>query len=97
MHVVASTLSDPLGETSHWTGALMWKAATVSPVWWANDPRPRGAGQFELSNDPEFANGPRQRMKKGRAGTMTHTRNRHGTKTLLAALHVGVGTVICRF
>lgn len=35
MHVVASTLSDPLGETSHWTGALMWKAATVSPVWWA--------------------------------------------------------------
>ena len=33
-------------------------------------------------------------MKKGRAGTMTHDYNRHGTTTLFAALNVLDGTVI---
>jgi hypothetical protein len=33
-------------------------------------------------------------MKKGRAGTMTHDYNRHGTTTLFAALDVATGRVI---
>ena len=35
-------------------------------------------------------------MKKGRAGTMTHDYQRHGTTTLFAALNVLTGTVIGR-
>src|SRR5215210_4897466 len=33
-------------------------------------------------------------MKKGRAGTMTHDYERHGTTTLFAALDVATGTVL---
>jgi hypothetical protein len=35
-------------------------------------------------------------MKKGRAGTMTHDYQRHGTTTLFAALNVLTATVIGR-
>src|SRR5207237_997797 len=34
------------------------------------------------------------RLKKGRAGTMTHDYVRHGTRTLIAALNVADGTSI---
>ena len=57
--VVALTLRDPPGETTHWTGALMAQAAGVSVssihrIWRAHGLRPHRVRQFKLSNDPEF-------------------------------------------
>jgi transposase len=54
--VVALTLADPPGETTHWTGAMMAEAAGVSVssvqrIWRAQPHRVR---QFKLSNDPDF-------------------------------------------
>jgi hypothetical protein len=73
----------------------MRKAAAVSSVWRGQRPSASPSWAIRTLNDPE--NGLRQLMKEGRAGTMTHACKRHGTKTLLAALHVGVGIVIGRF
>src|SRR5271155_3707296 len=58
--VVALTLGDPPGERSHWTGALMAKAAglsvsSVHRIWRAHGLRPHRTRQFKLSNDPKFA------------------------------------------
>jgi transposase len=57
--VVALTLADPPGETTHWTGAMMAKAADISVssaqrIWRAHGLRPRRVQQFKLSNDPRF-------------------------------------------
>jgi transposase len=57
--IVALTLDDPPGETTHWTGALMAKAAGVSVssvqrIWRAHGLQPHRVRQFKLSNDPEF-------------------------------------------
>ena len=57
--VVALTLRDPPGETTHWTGALMAQAAGVSVssvhrIWRAHGLRPHRVRQFKLSNDPKF-------------------------------------------
>lgn len=57
--VVALTLGDPPGETTHWTGALMAKASglsvsSVQRIWRAHGPQPHRMRQFKLSNDPKF-------------------------------------------
>ncbi len=57
--VVALTLSDPLGETTHWTGVLMAKASglsvsSVQRIWRIHGLQPHRIRQFKLSNDPHF-------------------------------------------
>jgi transposase len=57
--IVAMTLDDPPGETTHWTGALMAKTAGVSVssvqrIWRAHGLQPHRIRQFKLSNDPRF-------------------------------------------
>src|SRR5450631_1827321 len=58
--VVALTLGEPHGETTHWTGALMAKVAglsvsSVQRIWRAHGLQPHRVRQFKLSNDPQFA------------------------------------------
>jgi transposase len=57
--IVALTLDDPPGETTHWTGALMAKVSGVSVssvqrIWRAHGLQPHRVRQFKLSNDPKF-------------------------------------------
>src|SRR5712672_724986 len=57
--VVALTLEEPPGETTHWTGALMAKAAALSVssvqrIWRTHGLQPHRMRQFKLSNDPRF-------------------------------------------
>ncbi|MFY9629233.1 MAG: IS630 family transposase [Methylocystis sp.] len=57
--VVALTLGDPPGETTHWTGALMAKASglsvsSVQRIWRVHGLQPHRVRQFKLSNDPRF-------------------------------------------
>src|SRR5271167_2595257 len=57
--VVALTLGEPPGETTHWTGVLMAKAArlsvsSVQRIWRAHGLQPHRLRQFKLSNDPQF-------------------------------------------
>ena len=58
--VVALTQSDPPGETTHWTGAMMAKAvgisvSSVQRIWRAHGLQPHRVRQFKLSNDLKFA------------------------------------------
>ncbi len=130
--VVALTLGEPPGETTHWTGVLMAKAAglsvsSVQRIWRKHGLQPHRMRQFKLSNDPRFVDKlrdvvglyvdppahaivlsvdeksqiqaldrtqPGLPLKKGRAGTMTHDYERHGTTTLFAAMNVLDGTVM---
>src|ERR1700716_2168187 len=57
--VVARTLADPPGETTHWTGAMMAEAigisvSSVQRIWRAHGLQPHRVRQFKLSNDPKF-------------------------------------------
>jgi transposase len=57
--IVALTLTDPPGETTHWTGVMMAKAVGVSVssvqrIWRAHGLQPHRVRQFKLSNDPKF-------------------------------------------
>ena len=57
--VVALTQTDPPGETTHWTGVAMAKAAGISlssvqRIWRAHGLQPHRVQQFKLSRDPEF-------------------------------------------
>jgi transposase len=57
--VVALTLGEPPGETTHWTGALMAKATVLSVtsiqrIWRAHGLQPHRVRQFKLSNDLRF-------------------------------------------
>ena len=57
--VVALTRTDPPGETTHWTGAMMAKAAGISVssvqrIWRTHGLQPHRVRQFKLSNDPQF-------------------------------------------
>ena len=59
-HVVACTLSDPPGETTHWTAGAMAKAtgisvSSVQRIWRKHGLQPHRTRQFKLSNDPQFA------------------------------------------
>ena len=58
--VVALTLGDPPGETTHWTGRLMAKVTgvgltSVQRIWKAHGLAPHRIRTFKLSNDPKFA------------------------------------------
>ena len=58
--VVALTLTDPPGETTHWTSAAMAKAIAISVssvqrIWRSHGLQPHRMRQFKLSNDPRFA------------------------------------------
>jgi transposase len=57
--IVALTLDEPPGETTHWTAALMAKASGVSVssvqrIWRAHGLQPHRVRQFKLSSDPKF-------------------------------------------
>ncbi|HZZ24960.1 MAG TPA: IS630 family transposase [Roseiarcus sp.] len=57
--VVALTMEEPPGETTHWTGAAMADATGVSissvqRIWRAHGLQPHRVRQFKLSNDLEF-------------------------------------------
>lgn len=58
--VVALTLADAPGETTHWTADLMAAASGISAsavrrIWKAHGLQPHRYRQFKLSNDPKFA------------------------------------------
>src|SRR6187399_48129 len=58
--VVATTLTEPPGEATHWTGRAMAKAAGISlrsvqRIWSAHGLKPHRVRTFKLSNDPKFA------------------------------------------
>ena len=58
--IVALTLGEPPGETTHWTGREMAKVAGVSltsvqRIWRAHGLAPHRIRTFKLSNDPKFA------------------------------------------
>ena len=57
--VVALTLADPPGETTHWTAAMMAKetgisVSSVQRIWRAHGLQPHRVRRFKLSNDPKF-------------------------------------------
>ena len=57
--VVALTRVDPPGEATHWTGAMMAKAAGISVssvqrIWRRHGLQPHRVRQFKLSTDPQF-------------------------------------------
>jgi transposase len=57
--VVALTLTDPPGETTHWTAAMMAgrtgiSVSSVQRIWRAHGLQPHRVRQFKLSNDPKF-------------------------------------------
>ena len=58
--VVALTLTDAPGETTHWTADMMAAANRISAsavrrIWKAHGLQPHRFRQFKLSNDPKFA------------------------------------------
>ena len=58
--VVEMTLGEAAGETTHWTGRAMAKAAGISHrsvqrIWAAHGLKPHRVKTFKLSNDPKFA------------------------------------------
>jgi transposase len=58
--VVALTLQDPPGQTTHWTGEAMAKlvgvsVSSVQRIWRSHGLQPHRVRQFKLSKDPEFA------------------------------------------
>jgi hypothetical protein len=93
--VVALTLADPPGETTHWTADMMAVSMGISAV----DP-PVHAIVLSVDEKSQIQaldrTQPGLPIKKGRLGTMTHDYKRHGTTTLFAALNVLNGTVIGR-
>jgi len=57
--VVALTQTDPPGETTHWTAALMAKeigisVSSVQRIWRSHGLQPHRVRQFKLSTDPKF-------------------------------------------
>ena len=58
--VVALTLAEPPGETTHWTGRAMAAASGISlrsvqRIWAAHGLQPHRVRRFKLSQDPAFA------------------------------------------
>jgi transposase len=58
--VVALTQTDPPGETTHWTAAMMAgqvgiSVSSVQRIWRSHGLQPHRVRQFKLSNDPQFA------------------------------------------
>jgi transposase len=58
--VVSRTLTEPAGETTHWTAPAMAKVSGISVssvqrIWRKHGRQPHRTRQFKLSNDPQFA------------------------------------------
>src|SRR5687768_6249096 len=58
--VVTRTLTDPPGETTHWTAAAMARASGISAssvrrIWRSHGLQPHRFRRFKLSRDPQFA------------------------------------------
>jgi transposase len=58
--VVSLTLTDPPGETTHWTAAAMAEqvglsVSSVQRIWRSHGLQPHRVRQFKLSKDPQFA------------------------------------------
>ncbi len=58
--VIATTLADPPGETTHWTASAMAQASGISVssvqrIWRRNGLQPHRTRHFKLSNDANFA------------------------------------------
>ena len=58
--VIALALTEPPGETTHWTGRAMARAAGISlsatqRIWRGHGLQPHRVRRFKLSNDPQFA------------------------------------------
>ena len=58
--MVQLTLSDPPGETTHWTAPAVARARSISVssvqrIWRSHGLQPHRMRQFKLSNDPRFA------------------------------------------
>ena len=58
--MVALTLADPPGETTHWTAAAMAQASGISAssvrrIWRSHGLQPHRFRRFKLSKDPQFA------------------------------------------
>jgi transposase len=58
--VVALTLAEPAGETTHWTADAMAEAVGISAssvrrIWRSHGLQPHRIRRFKLSNDPQFA------------------------------------------
>ena len=58
--VVALTLADPPGETTHWTAAAIAEASGISAssvrrIWRSHGLQPHRVRRFKLSTDPQFA------------------------------------------
>jgi hypothetical protein len=58
--VVALTLDDPPGETTHWTATAMARvsgisASSVRRIWRSHGLQPHRSRRFKLSTDPQFA------------------------------------------
>ena len=67
-HVVALTLAEPPGETTHWTGRAMAAASGISlrsvqRIWAAHGLQPHRVRGFKLSQDPDLC---RQAARWGR-------------------------------
>jgi Homeodomain-like domain len=67
-HVVALTLAEPPGETTHWTGRALAAASGISlrsvqRIWAAHGLQPHRVPRFKLSQDPAFA----AKLRCGRA------------------------------
>ena len=85
--VVELTASDPCGEATHWTAAVMAKLKDIVGLY--VDP-PAHAVVLSVDEKSQIRALDRIRpglpMKRGRAGTMTHDYKRDGTTTLFATL-----------
>jgi len=105
--VVALTLADPPGETTHWTADMIAKEAGISAsavrrIWKAHGLAPHRWRQFKLSNDPKFVDKLRDVVglyvdPPAHAIVLSvDDYKRNGTTPLFAALNVIDGTVIGR-
>jgi transposase len=75
--IVARTLDDPPGETTHWTGGLMAKisgvsASSVQRVWRAHGLQPHRVRHFKLSNDSKFVCRKAARCRRAICRSATH-------------------------
>jgi transposase len=74
--VVEMTLAGPPGETTHWSGRMMAKAAGISHrsvqrIWAAHGLKPHRIRTFKLSKDPQFAAKVRDIVGLYRGATLT--------------------------
>ena len=73
--LVARTLKDPPGETTHWTGLMTAtqigiSVSLVQRIWRAYGLKPHRICQFKLSNDPKFVQKLRDNQDRNRIASL---------------------------